>query len=123
MNINSVIDELKKTYPGKRIILNDQRNLTEILCEIEPTAKHPHYSIAISVIDRTIPHLHNDTTETYEVLRGELTLQVGDKKIVLKKGETYTIQPNEIHTASGTETWVKVTSRPGWTKDDHKSTE
>ena len=35
MKINEVLEELKKTYPGKKIILN-KNNLTEILCEIDP---------------------------------------------------------------------------------------
>ena len=119
MNINSVIDELKRIYPGKKIVLNDQHNLTEIVCETEPAARHPNYSVAVSVIDSTYPHLHHKTTETYEVLRGELELTVEGKTFHLKKGESFTIQPGELHYAKGNETWVKVTSKPGWTQEDY----
>ena len=119
MNINSVLDELKKKYPGKKIILNDKHNLTEILCEIDPTEKHSHYSIAVSVIDKTTPHFHGKTKETYEVIRGELDLKIGDQTIHLREGESYIIDLGNIHTATGNETWVKVTSRPGWTPQDY----
>lgn len=119
MNINGVLDELKKKYPGKRIILNDKRNLTEILCEIDPAEMHRDYSTAISVIDSTIPHYHGKTVETYEVIKGELDLKVGGQTIHLKTGDSYTIEPGNIHVANGNETWVKVTSRPGWTPQDY----
>lgn len=119
MNINSVIDELRKKYPGKKIILNDKQNLTEILCEVDPTALHPQYSIAVSVLDKTTPHYHSKTTETYEVIKGELDLKVGEITHHLNQGESFTILPNEIHTAHGNETWVKVTSKPGWMPQDY----
>ncbi|PIY69093.1 hypothetical protein COY90_02490 [Candidatus Roizmanbacteria bacterium CG_4_10_14_0_8_um_filter_39_9] len=120
MRINEVIDELKKTYPGKKILLNSKDNLTEILCEIEPASLHPDYSVAVAVIDESVPHYHTNTTETYEVLRGALDLTIGDTTIHLKQGGTCTIQPEELHKATGSETWVKVTSKPGWIPQDHR---
>lgn len=119
MNINAVIAELKKTYPGKSIILNDKNNLTEILCEVEPPSFHPGYSVAISVIDNTVPHYHKKITETYEVLKGELDLTVEEKTYHLKPGESLTIQPGEIHSAMGNETWIKCTAKPAWSAQDH----
>lgn len=119
MKINEVIDELKKTYPGKKIVLNSKTNLTEILCEIEPTEAHPEYSVAISVIDESFPHYHTNTTEIYNVLRGELDITIGQKSIRLKQGESVTIQPSEVHKAKGNETWVKCTAKPGWLPQDH----
>ena len=119
MKINEVLDELKKTYPGKKIILNDKHRLTEILCEIDPPAKHPEYSVAVAVIDETIPHHHDISTEIYEVLRGEIDLTVNGKTFHLKQGESMTIQPGEIHSAKGNETWIKCTARPAWSQNDH----
>lgn len=119
MRINEVIDELRSKYPGKSIILNDKHNLTEILCEIDPTSRHPDHSVAIAVIDNTFPHYHNRTTEIYEVQKGELTLTVNGKVYTLGQGQSFTVQPGETHAAKGSETWVQVTSRPGWRSDDH----
>ncbi|MBI4973104.1 cupin domain-containing protein [Candidatus Roizmanbacteria bacterium] len=119
MRINEVIAELKKTYPGKSVVLNNRNNLTEILCEIEPSQLHPSYSVAIGVIDETTPHYHKKSTETYEVIKGELDLIVEGKTYHLKPGESFTMQPQEIHSAKGDETWVKCTSKPGWNSDDH----
>ena len=119
MNINAVISELKKTYPGKSIILNNKQNLTEILCEIEPPRDHADYSVAISVIDETASHYHKKITEKYEVIKGELDLLVEGKTFHLKPGESITIQPGEIHSAKGSETWIKCTAKPAWNAKDH----
>lgn len=119
MNITKVIEELKKTYPGKKIVLNDRNNCSEILCETEPSSQHPTYSKAISVIDKTKPHYHNNTTETYRVVRGTLSLIIEGKERVLTEGQTYTILPGQIHEARGSETWVECDSKPGWKQTDH----
>lgn len=119
MNITEVIEELKRKYPGKKILLNNRQNCTEILCEIEPTTLHPSYSSVISVIDKTEPHYHSTTTETYEVISGVLALTVDKEKYVLNVGQSYTIKPGQIHEADGNETWIKCSSKPGWKKSDH----
>lgn len=120
MNTTEIIKELEKKYPGKFILKNNEINPTEIVCEIEPTQNHPDYSIVIAVIDRSIPHYHTKTIEEYEVIKGVLTLFVENRKILLHVGEKYTIPLNTIHHAEGVETWIKTTSHPGWTKEDHK---
>jgi len=119
MNINEVIETLKKQYPGKKIILNSKENLTEILCEVDPTSLHSEKSIAIVVIDIMEPHYHNEATEIYEVVKGQLTLVIDGKPQMLNVGQSATIFPGQIHSAIGDETWVKVISKPGWTKKDH----
>jgi len=119
MDINAIIEKLKAAYPGKKIILNDKNNLTEIVCEIDPTSLHPNYSIVIAVIDQSIPHYHKITEESYEILKGELTLWINDQSYVLKEGEKMSVKPGLTHWAKGDETWVKVSSHPGWTKEDH----
>lgn len=123
MNITGVIEEMKKKYPGKKILLNNRQNCTEILCEIEPTSLHPSQSVAISVIDKTLAHYHDVTTETYEVLKGVLALSVDGKKYVLNVGQTMTIKPGQIHEATGNETWIRCTSKPGWKQKDHHTVE
>ena len=119
MNVKKIIQKLSTKYPGKFILKNNEENPTEIVCEIKPTQDHPDYSIAMAIIDKSIPHYHKKTLEEYEVLKGTLTLFVGSKKIILNEGEKYTIPLNTIHHAEGHETWIKTTSRPGWTKEDH----
>jgi len=122
MNITGVIEELKKKYPGKRILLNNRQNCTEILCETEPSSLHSSHSEVISVIDKTDSHHHDVTTETYIVTKGVLTLTVEGRKYILNEGQSYTIEPGQSHEAVGNETWVKCNSKPGWKKSDHHLT-
>lgn len=119
MNIPGVIEELKKKYPGKNILLNNRQNCTAILCDIEPTSAHTSHSKAIVVIDQTDLHYHNSATETYKVIKGVLSLTVDGRKYVLNEGQTFTIEPGQVHQAFGNETWILESSKPGWKKSDH----
>lgn len=119
MNSKKIIKELKKKYPGKKIIKNSEKNPTEILCKIEPSVKHPEYSLAVSVLDKSVPHVHKETTERYKVIKGVLKVFKDGKKFILKEGEGLTINPGEIHWAKGEETWFECYSRPGWAPEDH----
>jgi len=119
MNITDVIEQMQKKYPGKRILLNNRQNCTEILCEIEPTTSQSNKSVAIAVIDKTVAHYHDVTTEEYEVIKGVLELSIAGKKYVLNAGQKMTILPGQIHEATGNETWIKCTSAPGWRQKDH----
>ncbi len=121
MNVEEIFKELKHKYPGKAIIKNEnkQGEVTEILCEIEPASKHPHYSNAIAIIDKSEKHLHNKTTETYTVLKGCLKLYIDEKEISLNEGESYEIDPGHVHYAVGDATWVECRSQPGWVFEDH----
>lgn len=124
MNSESIIEELARLYPGKKIFCNKiQDKITEIICEIEPTSEHKEYSIALSVIDRSVPHFHKETIEEYAVIKGELTLFVDGIPTILKEGDSFTIPRNIIHWARGNSTWIKATSHPGWTPNDHKKIE
>ena len=58
-------------------------------------------------------------TEKYEVIKGELDLIVEGKTFHLKPSESFTIQPGEIHSAKGNETWIKCTAKPAWNPRDH----
>jgi len=119
MNTLQIFDELTKKYPGKNIIKNDIEDPTEIVCEIKPTEDHPKYSLAIAIIDQSIPHYHHKSTEEYTVKRGELRMHIGDKTVLLYEGQTIVIPPKQIHWAEGNETWVECFSQPGWTTEDH----
>jgi mannose-6-phosphate isomerase-like protein (cupin superfamily) len=119
MNSKNVIEELQKLYPQKIIFCMPEQNPTEIVCEIEPASDHPEYSVAVAVIDGSKPHFHAKTKEAYEVLKGILELNIEGKKLILKEGESKTIEPGNSHYAKGNETWVQVTSTPGWTIEDH----
>lgn len=119
MNIPGVIEELKKKYPGKRILLNNRTNCTEILCETDPSSLHPSHSEAVAIIDKTDKHMHTHSKETYSVIKGVLSLEVDGRKFVLNEGQSLDIEPGQVHQGSGNETWVKVTSKPGWKKSDH----
>jgi len=127
VNTTEIIKKLKKKYPGKAIIenKNEAGRTTEIICETDPTDLHPGYSTAIAVIDASTPHYHKIISETYRVLDGELRIfkyfsgRKSYEEKVLEKGESLTIYPGEIHVNKGKETWVEVTSKPGWMRGDY----
>ena len=119
MNVKKVLAELRQKHPGKKIICLPEDNPLEIICEIEPVSEHSNYSIAISVIDKTTAHYHQKTTENYEIISGNLILTVDNQNHEMKSGDILTIKPGQIHSAIGSETWIKCTSRPGWTPEDH----
>lgn len=120
MNVDSIKQELAKEYGDKAVFLNEVNgSVTEMICELEPTSEHSDYSTAIAIIDKSEPHYHQLTTEKYKIIKGKLTLHVGEQQIELQEKDEYTIIPTSIHWAEGNETWVEVSSKPGWTIDDH----
>lgn len=123
MNITNVIEELKKKYPGKKILLNNRQNCTEILCEIDSTSLHTDHSVAIAVIDKAVAHYHDTSEETYRVIKGVLSLSVEGKKYIMNEGQTYRIEPGQVHESTGDETWVQIISKPGWKQKDHHAVE
>ena len=121
MNVVKVVKLLRKKYPGKQIIKNKNIHgkVVEIICEIEPTEDHPQFSLAVVVIDSSVLHVHKKLTETYTVIKGKLIVFMADDNVSLKKGESFTMNPGEIHANLGDETWIEVFSKPGWTLNDH----
>lgn len=119
MIASDITDALTRKYPSAAILKNDERNPTEIVCETDPASAHPQYSVAVAVIDRSLPHVHKVTTETYEVLKGRLTLVLNGKVILLETGDSAVVTPDTVHWAEGNSTWVSVRSEPGWTAADH----
>jgi hypothetical protein len=66
----------------------------------------------VAVIDKTEPHHHKVTTEIMKWSGGAGSyvngkVYIGPKTFLLRTA-------GEIHSATGAETWVKVTSKPGW---------
>ena len=118
MNVQKVVEELKRQYPGKNIILNPPENPTEVVCEIEPGSMTPERSTAIAVMDSNINHMHRQAIEVYEIIKGVLEVNKEGRTYVLQQGQKIVIKPGEVHTVKGKETWVKVTSTPAWSGDD-----
>ncbi|MFC1649254.1 cupin domain-containing protein [Patescibacteria group bacterium] len=119
MNIQKVVKELRRKYPGKKIVMNDPDDPSEIICEVEPSSVSSDKSLAIAVIDNVIHHYHKNSEEVYEVVRGTLVVTINGKQSTLIPGQSIRIRPDQVHSAEGHGTWVKVTSRPAWTPDDH----
>ena len=118
--MNTHHQELQKQYPGKPIFENKtDGEVTELVCEIEPTSEHPEYSVAIAVINKSPKHKHNQTTETYKVIKGKLKLHVGGDMFELHEGDWYIIEPGQVHWAEGDAAWVECRSEPGWTVEDY----
>lgn len=121
MNVSKVLKQLSIKYPKKKIIKNINQSgvVCEILCEIEPASSHPEYSLAIAVIDHSPLHIHKNTTEKYKILKGSLRIFKGFKEYNLRSGNEIVIEPGEIHSSIGRETWIEAYSEPGWTIKDH----
>lgn len=119
MDINKITIELKQKFPGKKIIITDPNNPGEIICETEPTEEHPDWNACIAVIDFTRLHYHKKLTETYEILEGELDINMNGTITHLKHGEKIVIRPGTRHSATGNETWIRCSATPGWTPEDH----
>lgn len=118
MNVESVLESLSSLYPGTKIIQNKDRegNVVEILCIVHTTKA---VSEIVAVVDRTLAHYHKHATEIYEIIRGKLILSKEKEKLLLQVGDHIQIDPGEVHSAEGQETWVRITSRPGWNILDH----
>ena len=121
MNVEKVVSQLKKKYPGKTIIKNMDKEgkVIEIICELEATEDHPEYSEVIAVADSSAMHFHKKLQETYKVIKGELTVVTDVKTFRLTKGDSITMEPGTVHANIGNETWFHVYSKPGWTIGDH----
>ena len=119
MDVQQIKADLEQKYPGKKIVVNDPENPTEIICEIEPASPEKNTSVQIAVIDESVKHVHQNTTELYEVIHGDLTITKDGKEYVMKVGESFAVHPNEEHSIEGHETWIKITSIPAWNDKAH----
>ncbi len=119
MDVQTIIKELEQTYPAKLIKQLPEDIPTQIVCEFDPPAEHPEYSLAVAIIDRSEAHYHKRSTVIYRVLKGELKLHVGDEEFDMYEGQEYTITPGQVHWAEGNSTWIEVYSSPGSEQSDH----
>lgn len=119
MNIKKVVKELRQKYPNKKIILDSKDNPAELIVELEPTSDHPDKSLALAVVGKSKAHYHNKTTEIYEPIKGKLIVSINDRKHILGVGDRIKIEPQQILSAEGKETWFLTYSTPGWTFGDH----
>ena len=114
----------KFKYPDKRVLFEpSEENPTAVVCEIEPASEHPDYSLARLALGSFEPHYHKLSSQTYDVLRGKLVLKLAlaGKEVVLIPGTEYIVPPNMVHSGESVteDTVVEITSRPGWTPNDH----
>lgn len=117
--VNRILSELKAKYPDKNPQDLDGRG-EHFFCEIEPATEHPEYDRTIEVIISSKPHKHNKMTQTYTLLKGNLSLFTDGKENKLSEGDTYVVKPGEVHWAtSENEAWLEIYSEPGWTPEDH----
>jgi len=119
MNVQKVIEQIKKEYPGEAIILDPEDSPAEIIVEIEPTDDHPSHSLALAVVGKSRPHYHNKSTEIYEAVKGTLTVYTDGKPHILKPGDKITVRPGVTHSDEGDEAWFLTHSSPGWLFEDH----
>lgn len=115
MDLVTIKAELRAEFPDKEI-LHAAHDPQEVIVEIEADAQH---SIAIAIIDQTPKHFHRETTEVYQVEQGTLCLIVDETEHVLHEGDSFTIQPGQVHISHGNATRVRVTCTPPWSPNDH----
>lgn len=121
MSLDEVLKYFAEKYPNAQLSKLPENNPTEILCEVDPTAGHPGYSIAVAAISSSAAHFHKVAQEDYEVIRGTLLMQIGDDIKTVYEREKVTIPAGQVHFASSVDGFalVSVVSRPGWTPQDH----
>jgi mannose-6-phosphate isomerase-like protein (cupin superfamily) len=114
-----ILRVLGSSFPGKRCYDVDGRGM-HFVCEVEPVDNDSGWDKAVEVVISSTPHKHARTTQRYKVLAGTLELHVNDASILLREGDTYTVEPETAHWAtSEDEAVVEIRSKPGWTADDH----
>jgi hypothetical protein len=100
----------------------------------EIVAEMMDYEFAVAAIYQTLPHWHQHTFESYEILKGKLAVVVAGHVTLLEAHSHEPIpgqQPpttrvdiveGRIHWAyamSRAPAYVRVKSNPRWTKEDH----
>lgn len=122
LDLEKVQKKLRFKYPDANIqAYPSMEEPTEVVCEVEPTGNNPERSVAVAVIGQSMAHHHEKSTETYEVLSGHLVLHLGETATKrLFAGQSHVIKPGTVHWAESSDAaWVRVTSEPGWTVEDH----
>ncbi|MCO4294774.1 cupin domain-containing protein [Solitalea sp. MAHUQ-68] len=63
----------------------------------ETDGKHTYVEVELSPGGGNDLHYHKAFSETFEVLEGELEVEADGEKIILKKGENFTVVENIMH--------------------------
>ena len=114
-----IISLLRAKHPDKKCFDLDG-NGTHFVCEVEPTADHPAFDVALEVIISSKLHKHLKMKQQYTVISGTLELHIEDKVFRLTPGDQHVVEPGTVHWAlSDDECWVEIFSEPGWTAEDH----
>lgn len=93
-----ILKQLRLKYPGANAFDLDGRG-EHFVCEVEPVNEHPEYDRAVEVIISSKPHKHLKMRQRYTILSGALGLHVGEKVVLLRSGDVYTVEPNNVHWA------------------------
>ncbi len=114
-------EKLRLKYPGKEIVDLSRGEDIHIACVTDPGTSHPEFDVAIEIMIKTAPHKHNETTQRYKILEGELILHLGDTKVSMRPGDEYIVKPGTVHwtEALTDECMTELLSTPAWTPEDH----
>lgn len=84
---------------GNRVITNPiiKDKVTFIKTAAETNGKLTWITIELAPKGGNELHYHENFTETFEPIRGELGLTLGKKELILKEGESKTVPVNAIH--------------------------
>jgi mannose-6-phosphate isomerase-like protein (cupin superfamily) len=89
----------------------------------ETDGAYSHYELTLSRGTKNPRHKHNAYAETYTVLEGALALTVNDQELILKVGDSYTVEKGVSHrflNKGKTKTKVAVLLTPGNTGAENK---
>jgi len=83
-----------------RTVRNEGGNYESTFLETRRDTHGHHELIRVQVEPRggNLLHYHRSFEETFTVIEGELTVQIGDRTVVLKAGETATVPRGTMHT-------------------------
>ncbi len=120
MNVKAVKETLERQYPGVNIkeTTVTNREVTEIVGEIDRKLVDSERDVAVVVADRSGEHQHKIITEEYEVIKGSLKVFRNGQATDLQPGQTITIEPGTWHSVEGNETWFFCYSVPDWFPGD-----
>jgi mannose-6-phosphate isomerase-like protein (cupin superfamily) len=95
-------------------VINDTATFIET-CE-ETSGKYSLIEIELYKSDGPPMHYHNAFSEKFEVIEGTLYLRVGNKKMILKPGDAFTVPPatsHKFYNLTNDKVRFKITFEPG----------
>ena len=119
-----ILLDMRQRYGATQAISMPRENPTEYVAEVGRRVDLNH-STAIAYIKQSQPHMHEKTTEVYEVLAGAIYVYVDGKRHLLYAYDKLVITPGQVHYARVIDerfdewTVVKVLASPPWSAEDH----